>query len=322
MSDGNGSHKSEDPVSLMGRIMARLIPKPAESENVREVIEGLIEDTAEESGPNDQSDAIDTHERLLLGNVLKLRDVTAVDIMVPRADIIALDADTPMNDVFRIATREGHSRYPVFRETLDDVIGMVHIKDLAKSMTETGGAVAYEGAEDAGQSDLPVKLAQLVRKILFVSPAARVLDLLLQMRQQRTHMALVVDEHGGIDGLVTIEDIVEQIVGDIEDEHDTEQEAELVEKADGSAVADGRLTLTEFEQRFGALFSAEERDEADTMAGLVARLAGRVPARNELVKHPSGMEFEIVDADARRVKRLRIRHIPRAPAGTDADDSG
>ncbi|MDX2223096.1 MAG: transporter associated domain-containing protein [Rhodospirillaceae bacterium] len=203
----------------------------------------------------------------------------------------------------------------MYRGTLDDVIGMIHIKDVALALSEPDQSLAYEGIEDTAAT---IKLADLVRKVLFVSPSVRVLDLLLQMRLKRTHMALVVDEYGGIDGLVTIEDVVEQIVGNIEDEHDAEQPPEIAETADGGAVADARLALADFEARYGALFSDEERAEADTLAGLVARLAGRVPSRGELIKHPSGLEFEVVDGDPRRVRRLRITNVPKPPPAAGA----
>jgi magnesium and cobalt transporter len=300
---------------ILSRLRRMWRPETSEAETVREAIEDLIEERAEEN-PNVATEPIDPHERLLIGNVLKLRDVVVRDIMVPRADIIAIDADTPLLEVFRISLKEGHSRYPVFRGTLDDVIGMIHIKDLAQSLPGGSSSIAFEGAEDAA----PVpKLGDLIRKVLFVSPAIRVLDLLLEMRLKRTHMALVVDEFGGIDGLVTIENVVEQIVGEIEDEHDSDKEPELVEQADGSVLADGRLTLAAFEARFGAVFSDEDREETDTMSGLVARLAGRVPARNELIKHASGIEFEILDGDPRRVHRLRITQLPK-PARERAPD--
>jgi CBS domain containing-hemolysin-like protein len=157
------------------------------------------------------------------------------------------------------------------------------------------------------------KLSGIVRKVLFVSPASRVLDLLLDMRLNRTHMAMVVDEYGGIDGLITIEDVVEQIVGEIEDEHDTDESPRMTQRDDGSVVADARVALGDFEARFGEIFSPEEREQNDTLGGLVISLAGRVPGRSELVKHPSGMEFEILDSDPRRVRRLRVRNIPPSP---------
>jgi len=305
-----GSTDERSP-GLMARLRRLIKPETPEQETVREVIEELIEDRIEENAGSN-APVIDPNERLLLANVLKLRDMTATDIMIPRADIVAVDTDTPFHEVLKLLAADGHSRYPVYRGRLDDVIGMIHMKDLARVVAEQGSAVAYEGAEDAA----PVpKLADLLRKVLFVSPAVRVLDLLLEMRLKRTHMALVVDEFGGIDGLLTIEDVVEQIVGEIEDEHDSDQTVELTQSADGAVIADARVSLEDFETRFGHVFLPDERDETDTLGGLVIRLAGRVPGRNELVKHTTGIEFEIIDSDPRRVRRVRIRNLP-TPAPT------
>jgi len=284
---------------LLDRLTKWFKPE-TEGESVRDVIEELIEERIEDR-PGD-GDLIDSHERLLLANVLRLRDVSAADIMVPRADIFAFEAETPAIDVLRSLVKDGHSRVPVYHETLDDVIGMVHIKDLAVLI-----------ADASPGSTLP-KLSTIARKVLFVSPASRVLDLLLEMRLNRTHMALVVDEYGGIDGLITIEDVVEQIVGEIEDEHDTDESPRMTLRDDGSLVADARVDLGDFETRFGEIFSAEEREQNDTLGGLVISLAGRVPGRSELVRHPTGMEFEILDSDPRRVRRLRVRNIPPRPS--------
>jgi CBS domain containing-hemolysin-like protein len=288
--------------------LAKWFKPDDDAETVRDVIEELIEERIEES-PTGDGDVIDSNERLLLGNVLRLRDVSAADIMVPRPDILAVEAETPVIDVLKFLVKQGHSRVPVYRETLDDVIGMVHIKDLAILLFDQTGTPAGTG----GQT-LPVpKLADVTRKVLFVSPAARVLDLLLEMRMSRIHMATVVDEYGGVDGLITIEDVVEQIVGNIEDEHDTDDAPRMTDRPDGSVIADARVELGEFETRFGDIFSESEREQNDTLGGLVISLAGRVPGRNELIKHPSGIEFEVLDSDPRRVRRLRIRNIPAPP---------
>jgi magnesium and cobalt transporter len=307
--DEKGGAPDKGP-GLITRLRRLIKPETPEQETVREVIEELIEERIEENSGSD-APVIDPNERLLLANVLKLRDITATDIMIPRADIVAVDADTPFHDVLKLLAADGHSRYPVYRGRLDDVIGMIHMKDLARVVAEQETGVAYEGEEDA--SPVP-KLADLLRKVMFVSPAVRVLDLLLEMRLKRTHMALVVDEFGGIDGLLTIEDVVEQIVGEIEDEHDSDADLELSQGEDGTVTADARVSLEDFETRFGALFSAEQREETDTLGGLVIRLAGRVPGRSELIKHDTGVEFEIIDGDPRRVRRLRIRNLPPLPA--------
>jgi CBS domain containing-hemolysin-like protein len=301
---------------LWGRLRRWFSGDTVEQETVRDVIEELIEERIEEQ-PGTATTPIDPHERLLLANVLRLRDMTAADIMVPRADIVAVDADTPFVEVLKLLSADGHSRYPIYRGRLDDVVGMIHMKDLARVVAEHGGSVvSFEGAEDAAA--MP-KLADLLRKVLFVSPAVRLLDLLLDMRLKRTHMALVVDEFGGIDGLLTIEDVVEQIVGEIEDEHDADQALELDAISDGTVIADARVSLKQFEDKFGEVFTAEEREETDTLGGLVTRLAGRVPRRSELVKHGSGLEFEVLEGDPRRVRRVRLLNVPpRAPAAETA----
>ena len=279
-----------------------IAPGNDHAEAVRDIIEELVEERIEESPEGGA--AIDPNERLLLSNVLKLRDVTALDIMVPRADIVAIEATTPLRDVLANLAKEGHSRLPVYRDALDDVIGLVHIKD-----------VAIRALQPADASRPPLTLNDVVRPVLFVSPAVRVLDLLLEMRLKRTHMAMVVDEYGGIDGLVTIEDVVEQIVGEIEDEHDSDEAPQIREQPDGSLVVDARLPLADFEARVGPVFSEEEREATDTLGGLVIGIAGRVPGRGALIKHESGLEFEVIDSDPRRLRQLRIRGTP-TPAPT------
>lgn len=293
--DGHG-------LGLLTKLKRWLVPQAGEADDVRDVIEELIEERAEERPEGEP--AIDPNERLLLSNVLKLRSITAADIMVPRADIIAMEASTPVVDALAVVVKEGHSRLPIYRETLDDVAGMIHIKDLAilaadQITGETGARVSSH------------TLTDLLRPVLFVSPAVRVLDLLLEMRLKRAHMALVVDEYGGIDGLVTIEDVVEQIVGEIEDEYDADHTPEMISQPDGTLLADGRVALSDFEIRVGEIFSDEERDAAETLGGLVASLAGRMPSRGELVRHSSGVEFVVTDSDPRLVRRLRVRNLPQ-----------
>ncbi|MGE4063857.1 MAG: hemolysin family protein [Rhodospirillaceae bacterium] len=286
---------------LFTKLKRWLAPEIAEAETVREVIEELIEERSEDRPEGEP--AIDPNERLLLANVLKLRGITAADIMVPRADIVAVEASTPVTEALALVVKEGHSRLPVYRETLDDVAGLIHIKDLAI-------LAADQITGENGERVSAHVLTDLLRPVLFVSPAVRVLDLLLEMRLKRAHMAMVVDEYGGIDGVVTIEDVVEQIVGEIEDEHDLDQTPELIPQPDGTMLADGRVALTDFEARVGSVFSEEERETNNTLGGLVASLAGRMPSRGELVKHSSGIEFEVTDSDPRLVRRLRIRNLP------------
>jgi len=293
--------------SLLTKIKRLFTTEGADAENVRDVIEELIEERIEDDP--DGAPTIDHNERLLLGNVLKLRAVTAADIMVPRADIVAIEASTPVIQALAALVKEGHSRLPVYRETLDDVTGLIHIKDVAI-------LIADQLTGDAGKTVSSHALSELIRPVLFVSPAARVLDLLLEMRLKRAHMAMVVDEYGGIDGLVTIEDVVEQIVGEIEDEHDADQGPELTLQKDGSLIADGRVALEDLEARIGKVFTDEEHETTETVGGLVASLAGRMPSRGELVRHSSGIEFEVTDSDPRLVRRLRVRNLPPTSPAT------
>ncbi|HZS84837.1 MAG TPA: hemolysin family protein [Stellaceae bacterium] len=241
------------------------------------------------------AEPIDPQERTLIGNILKLHELNTADVMVQRVDIVALEVETPFAEVVKHFVEQGHSRIPVYRETLDEVIGFVHIKDVLARLVE----------------GRPERLDKLARKVLVVAPSMPVLDLLLQMRLSRIHMAMVVDEFGGIDGLVTIEDLIEEIVGEIEDEHDDEAGPQLAQRADGTVIAHARTPIEEFEERFGLhLLGPGGEEEVDTLGGLVFTLAGRVPSRGEVIAHPAGLEFEVLDADPRRVKRLRIRGLP------------
>jgi CBS domain containing-hemolysin-like protein len=259
--------------------------------DLREALEEYIEHELGES-----NSSIARHERALLANILKLRDMTVVDVMVPRADIVAIPADISQPELLSLLAEKQYSRIPVYRESLDDIVGTIHIKDILACMAQ-------------GKS---IVLNELVRDVPIVSPSMPVLDLLLMMKQIRKHQALVVDEFGGIDGLVTIGDVIESIVGDIEDEHDDdEDEPQALVTEDGTILADARLDIEEFEDRFGKMLSEEEREDNDTLGGLVFSLAGRVPARGEILTHDSGMVFEILDADPRRVNRVRIRNVPQ-----------
>jgi CBS domain containing-hemolysin-like protein len=276
---------------LFWKIQGMLRRKEAES--VRGRVEELIE-RGEEKRDATAPDASDlgSHERALLSNVLRLQDTTAYDVMVPRADIMAMPEETTLDQAVGLIQKDGHSRYPVYRESLDDIVGMVHIKDVFAS-------VGREASFD---------LTSILRRPLFVVPSIPVLDLLLQMRQARVHMALVVDEYGGIDGLITIEDLVETIVGDISDEHDEDAAPHMTERPDGTIELDARTPIGTFEARLGQVLTDEERAaDIDTVGGLVFTIAGRVPAKGELVSHSSGLEFRILDADPRRIRRLRVR---------------
>lgn len=272
---------------------------------LRETIEEIIEEIGDSEGERDEAVAIGDDERVMLSNILRLRHLTAEDVMVPRADIVGIELDTDLDALIRVIRREGHSRLPVYRDNLDETVGFVHIKD------------ALPFARGGGDG---FKLSSITRSVLFVAPSMRVLDLLLEMRRTRVHMALVVDEFGGTDGLITTEDLVEEIVGEIEDEHDVAEGPKLISRPDGSLIADARATVGEFEELVGEVLTEEEREEIDTMGGLVFALAGRVPGRGELIVHAeSGIGLEVMDADARRVKRLRLRNLPPAPERGGAD---
>src|SRR5215471_18533084 len=278
------------------RNFLRLIRRPRNGESLREALDEMIEEPAA-----DDREPLSGHERVLIGNILKVHGQTAADVMVPRVDIVALDIETTFPEVVECMVEQGHSRVPVYRETPDDVIGFIHVKDVL-------GPVA-ERREP--------KLAPLLRKVLFVAPSVPILDLLVQMRQARTHIAMVVDEFGGIDGLVTIEDLIEEIVGEIEDEYDVAEGPNLTERADGTLIADARIPIEQLEERQGIrLRPTGEQNEVDTLGGLVSSLAGRVPGRGEVIGHPSGIEFEVLDADPRRVKRLRVRNRAKGDRGS------
>ena len=259
--------------------------------SLRDSLEELIEEYDEAEVP------VDPDERQILRNVLNLHELTAEDVMIPRVDIVAVEVSASLDELTGLIGEKAHSRMPVYRGSLDEVLGFVHIKDV----------MAIWDRKDS------FDLGAIMREILFMAPSMPVLDLLLQMRLSRVHMALVVDEFGGIDGLVTIEDLVEEIVGEIEDEHEKDAGPQLTPRADGTLVADARASLEAFEELTGPVFDAEEHEEIDTLGGLVFSLAGRVPGRGELIAHPTGLEFEVLEADPRRIKRLRVRNLPQGP---------
>ncbi len=282
------SGDNERPFRVL-RNWLRALRRPRNGESGLPSLEAMIGEREEVAEP------IDPQERMLIANILKLHELRTADVMVQRVDIVAVEAETPFADVVKLFAEEGHSRVPVYRETLDEVIGFVHIKDVLTRLVDK--------REE--------KLEKLVRKLIVVAPSMPVLDLLLQMRQSRIHMAMVVDEFGGIDGLVTIEDLIEEIVGEIEDEHDVASGPLLAQRADGTVIADARTPIEAFEARFGIqLLAPDSEEEVDTLGGLVFTLAGRVPGRGEVIAHPAGYEFEVLDADPRRVKRLRVRGLP------------
>ena len=267
----------------------------------------LIEDALARS----KSDTLSSQERSMLRRILRLGTLTIEDVMVPRADIIAVDDTISVADLMGVFRQAEHSRVPVYHETLDDPRGMVHIRDLMSWITSEAEA-CKEGSLNLGKVDLGRNIASIniLREILYVPGSMSVLDLLLKMQTTRLHLALVVDEYGGTDGLVSIEDLVEEVVGDIADEHDVDDEPLIKSDPRLGLVADARTPISDLEKHLGLeLASDEQEEEVDTLGGLVFAIAGRIPARGELVQHPSGIEFEVLDADPRRIKKLRI-HLP------------
>jgi len=299
----NGAAEENGRPRLGFKGLLKMFRRRASSESaLRDAIEELIE----ESEAGDDGEApLDSNESSLLLNVLKLGDLTAYDVMVQRADIRALPETVDLKGLLQTVREFGHSRLPIYREDLDDIIGIVHVKDVLTAFTDPES----------------FQLKKILREPMFISPSIRVLDLLVQMRQNRAHMALVVDEFGGIDGLITIEDLVEEIIGEIEDEHDVVKGPHLVSRPDGTLLADARTPIEDFEEKVGPVLTDDEREaDIDTLGGLVMSLTDRVPIRGELVTHSSGIVFEVLDADPRRIKRLRVRDIPPLPPKDKSKD--
>ena len=257
-------------------------------------------------------------QRAMLKNILGLSERRVEDIMVPRADIVAVHQDIPLGELMKVFENAGHSRLVVYDDTLDDPVGLVHIRDMIGFMTAQA-AVPPQGKPkrkkpfpadlDLGAIDLamPLSQAKFVRTILFVPPSMPTLDLLAKMQATRIHLALVIDEYGGTDGLVSIEDLVEQIVGDIEDEHDEHAAHTVVRQPDGSFLADARATLEDVVGTIGAEFDVgDAAEEVDTVGGYLVTRIGRVPVRGEIVPGPEPFEIEVLDADPRRVKKVKI----------------
>jgi CBS domain containing-hemolysin-like protein len=324
------------------RLLQALHLKPRDS--LRDDIEDALAE------PDSGENAFSPLERAMLKNVLGLHKVRVDDVMIPRADIVAVSIETSLGDLLKLFRTAGHSRLPVYGETLDDPRGMVHIRDFvdhiaakaeagsrrtsngaapqSPAATEAGAAAAPAArtrrnptralrALNLGNVDLSTTLAatRIQRPVLFVPPSMPAIDLLVRMQATRTHMALVIDEYGGTDGLISIEDLIEMVVGDIEDEHDV-AEGRLIQRVEGDAevfVADARADLAEVSEATGVDLVAavgEMAEEIDTIGGMIVTLAGRVPSRGELIAGPGDLEFEVLDADPRRLKRLRLHRGP------------
>ena len=291
----NGASSQTDSRTFGDAVRAwlRSLTGPSESD-LRESLEEVIEEHGNED------DALDPGQRQMLFNILKFGELKVDDVMVPRADIVAIEFSTPLKSLLETFRDARHSRLPVFRQNLDEVTGFIHIKDIV----------------DFWDNPEEFTVEKILRQPLVVPPSMLVVDVLARMRATRRHMAIVVDEYGGVDGLVTIEDVVEEIVGEIADEHDPAETPVIVESDDGTIDADARTEIELFESRFGVDLASKEIDEdVDTLGGLVISMLGRVPRPGEKLEHPAGLEFEVVEADPRRIKRLKIRRAPAQAAG-------
>ncbi|MGI9479500.1 MAG: transporter associated domain-containing protein [Hyphomicrobiaceae bacterium] len=304
-----------------------------ESPTLRDTIEDALK--SEDRG----DDAFTSQEREMLLRLLRYNALRVEDVMVPRADIIAVDETDSIGTVLQAFVEAGVSRMPLFHESLDDPRGMIHVKDIVRWMTQAATCATEAKAADKpldqstmddtsnvnASSDLrrsfpeldfarleltqPVASTKISRSVIFVPPSMPAMNLLLRMQSTRKHMALVVDEYGGTDGLVTIEDLIEQIVGQIEDEHDEDEERNITRDPRLGMVAAARTPIEELEKQLELSLVLDEDDDVDTLGGLVFALAGSVPVRGEIVIHPAGVEFEVLDADPRRIKRLRVSRI-------------
>jgi len=327
--NSQNSGEGSESQSWLSSLMARL--RLPGTQTLRDVLEHTLKTEAK------AEDELSPEERSMMLRLLHFGQLRVEDVMVPRGDIIALDETQTLGDLLATFQEAGVSRIPIFRETLDDPRGMIHVKDmmnwLLKEAAISAGKVesSSSGPPKARQSgeaegnpgdrrsglqgldfskvDLsrPLTEAKIRRPMLYVPPSMPAMHLLVRMQSTRIHMAMVIDEYGGTDGLVTIEDLVEEIVGDIEDEHDEAEEANIISDPKGGVIASARTPVSELEEHVGLkLLQPEEEEEIDTLGGLVFALVGRLPARGELVKHPSGLAFEVLDADTRRINKLRV----------------
>jgi magnesium and cobalt transporter len=287
--------------TVFDRMIRSVFKSKNDNQSLKQAIEDLMDDHDDQQDDDLEESRVSVQERLLISNILTLREESVDDVMIPRADIIAVDVSTTQQDLMALLAEYQFSRIPVYRDQLDDILGTIHIKDILAQLAK-GDAVVIN---------------DLIRPVPIVSPSMGVLDLILFMKEKRKHMVMVIDEYGGIDGLVTVGDVIETIVGEIEDEYNQPSEDELVEKSDGTLIVNGRVDLDEFEEKYGQVFSKDEHEDADTLAGLVFATVGRVPARGEIIQHDSGLEFEILDATPRHIHRMKISQIDKILENTD-----
>jgi CBS domain containing-hemolysin-like protein len=316
----SGNTVREKPESWSNRLLRAVFGWSPTS--IRSDLQVLLEGEGAETG-------FSPEESRMLKNILSLRERRVDDVMVPRTDIIAVQQDVPLGDLLKVFKDAAHSRLVVYNDTLDDPVGMVHIRDMiAFMMTQAavnaeanaGRGEAHPAGLDLAAIDLamPLSATRIIRTILFVPPSMPAIDLLAKMQATRIHLALVIDEYGGSEGIVSIEDIVEEIVGEIDDEHDEAAAKTVIRQNDGSFVALGRASLEEAVAVIGPEFDiGNAAEEVDTIAGYIVTLVNRVPVRGELVPGPGAFEIEILDADPRRVKRVRIYPSKERRRGAD-----
>jgi len=291
--------RSENGSSWLNRLAANL--GFSNSLDPRAIIEGALQE--------DDGTAFTPRERAMLQRVLQFKELRLEDVMVPRVDIVAMDESEVLADLMALFAKAGHSRIPVYRDTLDEPFGMVHVKDLMGWIMARGKAGDGGSALNLGGVDLSTTIAAsgIVRDLIFAPASMSALDLLVRMQSRHIHLALIIDEHGGTDGLVSIEDLLEEVVGNIEDEHDADDAPMIAEDAEGF-VADARADIDDVAARIGRPLTGENGDDdMDTIGGLIFAMLGRIPALGEIVAHPAGVGFEILDANERRVKKVRIR---------------
>jgi len=333
-SDSSSAATSSDPRrdSLWRRLRTRFGRKS--EMGLRESLEGALET----HGAQNPGETVRAEAKSMMLNIIEFSNLRVDDVMVPRVDIVAIDEAASMRELLAKFIDANHSRLPVYRETLDGITGMVHVKDFMRWMDAKGvkrrksKADKSEKPEKLSAAGLSIAAAELAiavkqsglhRDVLFVPPSMPASDLLVRMQASHIHLAIVIDEYGGTDGLVSIEDLVEVIVGDISDEHDTEEGLQIKAVGEGIYMADGRVDIAALEDLVKIdLLSDEEEEEADTLAGLIFKIAGRVPARGEIIRHGSGLEFEILDSDPRRVKKLKVdvKNV-RLPSDEAAEDA-
>lgn len=269
--------------------------------DARGVIENALAD--------DDGASFSARHRAMLQRVVQFKDLRLEDVMVPRVDIVAIEEGASMAELMALFGKAGHSRIPVFRDSLDEPQGMVHVKDLLGWIMGQSQHAESSGARHLEKVNLGTSIVNsgIVRELIFAPASMSALDLLVRMQNRHIHMALIIDEYGGTDGLVSIEDLLEEVVGNIEDEHDAEDAPMIAEDAEGHVV-DARAYVEDVEAQLGLKLASGGTEDFDTIGGLVFSVLGRIPAAGETIPHPAGVRFEILDADGRRVKRVRIRH--------------